>query len=74
MSSPRLQFRGRRAFSTEEEKKRLRHGLAEEDPVEPFLLGVQGFLVGAILFAATRPETLEGQETAPAAVAARETR
>ena len=42
--------------------------------LNPFLLGVQGFLAGAVLFTATHPGMLERQEPAPAAAAAPEAR
>ena len=42
--------------------------------LNPFLLGVQGFLAGAVLFTATHPDMLEKQEPAPPAAATAETR
>ena len=42
--------------------------------LNPFLLGVQGFLAGAMLFTATHPDMLGKLEPAPAAAAAAESR
>ena len=38
--------------------------------LNPFLLAAQGFLAGAILFAATHPEAVGDAQEDPAAVAA----